>query len=117
MKNENKIYAKKLSLKQKIFGVFMILISLGMIYYGFYLGFTTVSSFRFILAGLFLFVLTIALFRNIINTKPVGIVFGIYLFIDILLSIFFSAFIIMNFILEIGLFIAVIYYLVIKNKK
>jgi hypothetical protein len=107
----------KLSLKQKIFGILMIIASLVMIYYGVSLGFKTISSSRFILGGLFIFILAIALFKNKVNTKPVGIIFLIYLILDAVLVISYSLAVSTNIILEIIFILIVIYFLFIKKKK
>jgi len=116
MTKENKKINKNLSTKQIIFGVLMIIVSLVMIYYGFTLGFNTISSVRFILGGIFIFILAITVFKNMINTKPVGIILAIYLLLDILLTAFFSKIINSDIILEIGFLIVVVYYVFIKKK-
>ena len=117
MSKGNQKLEEKLSLKKNIFGVLMIVFSLAMIYYGFSLGFETSSSFRFILAGLLIFVLAAALFKNMINSKPIGIVFVIYLILDLLISAFSSVVRSTRIISEIAFLIVAVCYIFFKKKK
>jgi len=109
---DENLYARK-----KIFGIGLIMISLVMIYYGFSLGFETSSSGRFILGGLFVFVLAIALFKDKVNTKPMGLALLIYLILDVLLFILGSPSLSPNLIIEIVLVMVVVYFVFLKRNK
>ncbi len=111
---------KKFSMKQKIFGIFIILISLVMVCYGISLNFETISSIRFILGGVFLFILAVAFFKNKINTKLIGVIFLIYLILDVLLVILFSSTSVSvstSLIIKIVFILTIIYFLFIKKKN
>ena len=101
----------KLSTKQKVFGIFLIIASLVMCYYGFSSGFKTISSSRFILGGIFILILAVALFKDKVNTKPMGLVLLGYLILDILLVMFASTTLSFDSISEFIFIIAVAYFI------
>jgi len=117
MAKQDKKIDEKLSLKQKIFGIILIIASIAMVYYGISLGFEMITSSRFILGGIFILALAVALFKNKVNTKPMGIILLCYLILDTLLVIFSSVSITTNLVLEIVFILVVIYFLFIKKKK
>jgi hypothetical protein len=105
-----------LSMKQTVFGILLIIVSLVMFYCGLFSSFETISSSRFILGAIFVSVLAVALFKHKVNTKPMGIILLMYLILDALLVVLGSASVSMNLIFEV-IFIIIAVYFVFMRKK
>ena len=79
----------KLSLKQKIFGLILLVLGLILFAYGFnaiVFSYASISAYRFILGSLFVFSLAIALFVKKVNTRGFGAVMILYLLVDLIFS-------------------------------
>lgn len=117
VKKESKKIDYSLSMKKRFFVVLLAIIFLVAVCYGFSLGFETISSFRFILGGLFVLLLAFALFKDKVNTRPMGIALLIYLVLDVLLVLFGSKVFDINLIVEVVIILLVIYFVFLKKNK
>jgi hypothetical protein len=116
MAREHKELSRNLSVKHKIFGAFLIMVSIGLVYYGISLGFQTNLSGRFILAGIFILTLAIAVFVNKVNTKLMRIALVTYFLIDTLLVGISSKSISINLITELAILVAAIYFVFFRKR-